>query len=68
MSNPDLLLTIQAYSYMLMMFNKRLSQLNHIPEDIDHVKQERNLLITKVTRVEQLSNALIEEYDKRENV
>ena len=67
MSNPDLLITIQAYAYMQEELSKRMMTIQAIPLDDEMLKNELEILQLKLTRVNELTEALVNEYDKREN-
>lgn len=67
MSNPDLLITIQAYTYMQEELSMRMMTIKTIPIDDEMLKNELEILQLKLTRVNELTEALVQEYDKREN-
>lgn len=63
MSNPDLLLTIEAYTYMLDRFSNRMISI----WDDEKKMRERDHLYNTVKRINELIDALNAEYSKREN-
>jgi hypothetical protein len=67
MSNPDLLITIQAYAYMACQIKDRMEFIKNIKVLDDLFIAEADILQIKLTRVTELSEALVNEYDKREN-
>ena len=62
MSNPDILLTIQAYTHM------KLKTTEHLISIQDHVemKDEIEKCHSKIARLSQLVDALLGEWDKRD--
>ena len=65
MSNPDLLITLQAYNYMKLKINDRILEIKDSTRQID--KNELSLLGDKNARVDQLVQAILDETAKREN-
>ena len=65
MSNPDLLITLQAYNYMKLKINDRILEIKDSTGQID--KNELSLLGDKNARVDQLVQAILDETAKREN-
>ena len=64
MSDPDILLTIQAYTFMKVKLNERLIL---IQEHDDYLKDNIDNCRIKIARIDQLVNALLNEWTKREN-
>lgn len=63
MSNPDILLSIQAYTYMKLKLTDRLI----IIGDAVTITEERETIHIKISRINELVDALVNEYAKRDN-
>ena len=66
MSSPDLMITIQAYAYMKNKINERLMIIQTYNFGGKKIIEEIESLKLKLSRLNELAEALITEYDKRE--
>ena len=67
MSDPDLMITIQAYTYMLQVINSRLAFISTVGKIDKELEREKDGLFLMMDRVNELIGALSAECDKREN-